>query len=266
MKAFVRWAGSKKALLPELRAYWPGDQTRYIEPFCGSACLFFDLEPAAATLGDINPEIITTYRSIRHDPTRILECLRRYRKSRATYNALRSINPAELSDVEVAARFLFLNRLCFNGIYRTNRAGMFNVPYAKPKHAVKFDEEALLQASELLKRVELRNNDFEDVLSTAAAGDFVYLDPPYAVANRRVFAEYHPDSFSNSDLDRLASSLRSLHDRQVNFVVSYADSEEGRTLAAPWNVRRVRTRRNVAGFAGDRRYAFELLATNMELH
>lgn len=265
MKSFVRWAGSKRALLPELRPYWPGNQARYIEPFCGSACLFFDLEPAAATLGDINPEIITTYRAIRRDPTRVFESLRRHRKSHAAYNALRSVNLKQLTEVEIAARFLFLNRFCFNGIYRTNRDGMFNVPYAKPKYPVEFDEEPLLQASELLKRVELRNSDFEDVLSTATSGDFVYLDPPYAVASRRIFAEYHPDSFSSADLDRLSRCLRSLDQRQVHFVVSYADSEEGRKLTAPWNVRRVRTRRNVAGFVGDRKYAFELLGTNMEL-
>lgn len=266
MKSFVRWAGSKKALLPELRSFWPGQNTRYIEPFCGSACLFFDLEPVSGILGDINPEIVTTYRAIRFEPLKVAECLLRFRKAESTYYAVRKISPTGLSDVEVAARFLFLNRLCFNGIYRTNRRGEFNVPYAKPKHPVTFDVGVLLEASQLLRGVELLNSDFEAVLDEAVTGDFVYMDPPYAVAARRVFSEYHPDSFTKDDLERLSASLSALNSRGVHFVVSYADSKEGRSLMAGWNFRRVRTRRNVAGFAGDRRHAFELIGSNMELH
>lgn len=266
MKSFIRWAGSKKALLPQLRATWPGRDTRYIEPFCGSACLFFDLEPRHGILNDINPEIVTTYRAIRFEPVKVAECLARFRKSAASYYAARRRDPRDLSDVEVAARFLFLNRLCFNGIYRTNRDGKFNVPYAKPKHPVFFSQDALVEASALLRRVELLNGDFEIVLREARSGDFVYMDPPYAVSARRVFAEYHPDSFSETDLERLSAALVALDKRGVHFVVSYADSAEGRSLASPWNVRRVRTRRNVAGFSGNRRHAFELLASNMELH
>lgn len=266
MKSFVRWAGSKKALLPELKTFWSDDYARYIEPFCGSACLFFELEPKSAILGDINSEIITTYHALRFEPSKVAECLVRYRKSKATYYAVRRQSPATLSEVEVAARFLFLNRLCFNGIYRTNRKGEFNVPYAKPKHPVVFDIDALMEASTLLRRVELINADFENILDEASPDDFVYMDPPYAVASRRVFSEYHPDSFSKHDLARFSAALARLDKRGVRFVVSYADSAEGRQLSSPWNHRRVRTRRNVAGFAGDRRHAFELLASNLELN
>jgi DNA adenine methylase len=266
MKTPIRWAGSKKALLPALKCHWEGNpKARYIEPFCGSACLFFALEPREAILSDLNWELITTYRALRSHSSRVVECLRRYPKTETHYYAQRQISPGSLSDVEIAARFLFLNKLCFNGIYRTNLAGNFNVPYGKPKNRHVFDFGALIETAALLKNAELLHGDFEHILAQARAGDFVYLDPPYAVAKRRVFSEYQSGGFSERDLTRLRDSLIDLDRRGVHFVLSYADSAEGRKLAADWNYKRVRTRRNVAGFAGSRRYAFEVMASNWEL-
>lgn len=267
MKTPIRWAGSKKALVPVLKKHWASNPTaRYIEPFCGSACLFFELEPQEAVLSDINLELITTYRAIRSHPSRVIECMRRYPPTKAHYYAIREVDPTSLSEVEIAARFLFLNKLCFNGIYRTNLAGRFNVPYAKPKRRrVIFDFETLKQTAVLLKNAALLHGDFENVLAEARTNDFVYLDPPYAVAKRRVFSEYQAQGFSERDLDRLRSCLVDLDRRGVHFVLSYADSAEGRKLASDWKYRRVRTRRNVAGFASDRRLAFEVMASNREL-
>jgi DNA adenine methylase len=170
-----------------------------------------------------------------------------------------------LSEVELAARFLFLNRLCFNGIYRTNSSGKFNVPYGQPKRPPRINIEALLAISHGLKRATLLHSDFENILQEAQQGDFVYLDPPYALSKRRVFAEYHPDSFSDIDLERLDEALCDLQKRQVHFVVSYADCAEGRKLVSRWKWRRVRTKRNVAGFIYHRRSAYELIASNREL-
>lgn len=261
----IRWAGSKKALLPELRKYWGAAQGRYVEPFCGSACLFFDIEPREAILGDINQELITTYRAIRSSPSHIMDRLSRMPKTKSNYYRTRAINPSTLSDVEVAARFIFLNRLCFNGIYRTNTQGQFNVPYARPKGRINFEFETFAQMSSLLERAVLLNDDFENVLSEVERGDFVYLDPPFAVARRRVFSEYHPDSFSKTDIARLRRALKNIDRKGAHFVVSYADSAEGRLLSSDWDFKRIRTRRNVAGFSGDRRVAYELIASNREL-
>jgi len=265
MKTALRWAGSKKTLLPELRKHWRDQGARYIEPFCGSACFFFDVEPGEALLNDINKELITTYRAVRAHPSNVIECLSRFPLDKHTYYATRQIDPATLSDIEVAARFLYLNRLCFNGIYRTNLKGQFNVPFGLPKAPVKFDFDSIMRMSKLLARTSLLNCDFEEVLKEVESGDFVYLDPPYAVAKRRIFAEYHPDSFSLLDIERLRAALVTLDRRGVHFVVSYADSAEGRLLVADWDARRIRTRRNVAGFAGHRRTAYELMASNREL-
>jgi DNA adenine methylase len=266
MKSPLRWAGSKRALLPALKRYWVNNSTgRYIEPFCGSACLYFAIEPQRAILGDINRELITSYKVLSARPTEVIECIRHYPISKANYYRLRKQAPESLSEIEQAARFLFLNRLCFNGIYRTNLSGQFNVPIGKPKSKVKFDFETILQASSLLRHASILNSDFANVLDQATEGDFVYLDPPYAVARRRVFSEYHPESFAERDLDRLQQCLHKLDAKRVRFVVSYADSREGRELVSDWHFQRVRTRRNVAGFASDRRYAFELMASNHEL-
>lgn len=265
MKTPLRWAGSKKALLPTLRKYWDDGWKRYVEPFCGSACFFFDVEPQEALLGDINAELIGAYRAIRTDPGRVVEALKRLRPNEATYYRVRAIDPFTLSHVELAARFLFLNRYCFNGIYRTNLNGKFNVPYSHPKKPVKVEIEAILNAASLLRGASLMEGDFELVLNEVERDDFVYLDPPYAVASRRVFAEYHPNGFSEKDLKRLEQALIEIDRRGAKFVLSYADSAEGRRLAKNWNWKRIRARRNVAGFAGDRRSAYEVLASNMEV-
>lgn len=266
MKSPIRWAGSKRALLPLLKRYWNDRSSgRYIEPFCGSACLYFEIEPQRAILGDINHDLITAYKVLRKRPSEVIDLIRTYPITERKYYRLRGQAPESLSDIEQAARFLFLNRLCFNGIYRTNAGGQFNVPFGKPKRRVRFDFEGLMQASSLLKRASLQNRDFAEVLDQAERGDFVYLDPPYAVASRRVFSQYHPESFSDRDLQRLQKCLRALDRRGVHFVISYADSREGRELVEDWCSHRVRTRRNVAGFADSRRHAFELMASNQEL-
>lgn len=263
MKPLLRWAGSKRALLPMLREYWQTSCRRYVEPFCGSACLFFDLEPPQSILGDLNAELIRTYSAIRRDPTLVCECIRRLPRGEKAYYRIRNSDPTYLSDAELAARFLYLNRYCFNGIYRTNGQGKFNVPYGPPKGGTDFNYQAVIDAALMLRKTTLVHGDFEGTLSRVQKGDFVYLDPPFAVSRRRIFAEYHPDAFRIADLSRLQRSLELIERRGALFIVSYADSAEARRLLAPWKPRRVRTRRNIAGFAGARRDAFELLASNL---
>ena len=221
--------------------------------------------PKQAILGDIDKELISTYRALGADFSRVAECLRRLKMGERSYYQLRECNPSTLASPERAARFLFLNRFCFNGIYRTNQAGKFNVPYGNPKGVLSFNFELLHQAAVQLRSATLITDDFESVLDEASAGDFVYLDPPYAVAKRRVFAEYYAESFSDRDLERLSAALEQLDQRGVTFVLSYADSKEGRAIGDQWYRRRVRARRNVAGFVGDRKFVYEILASNRKL-
>jgi len=208
---------------------------------------------------------MAAYRAIRVNPSNVAACLAALRPDKRTYYRLREIDPFSLSESELAARFLFINRLSFNAIFRTNRNGKFNVPYAKQKSRVKFDVDSIALLSKALKKATLLHCDFEEAIGDAKRGDFVYLDPPYAVSKRRVFAEYQAKSFATTDITRLRKSLCEIDQRGAHFVVSYADSAEGRKVANDWNWRRVRTRRNVAGFSGHRRFAYEVFATNVEL-
>ena len=263
MRAFLRWAGSKKQLITKLREYWPGGSTRYIEPFAGSACLFLDLQPNDAVLGDLNWELMCTMRVVRDDVYELLSCLRKLPRGKRAYYRIRRIDAQTLSEVEIAARFIYLNHYCFNGLYRTNRHGQFNVPYGPPKRGTCINEVAITKASSAMQRALLLNKDFEETIDLAQPGDFVYLDPPYVVGTRKIFAEYCPGTFAREDLRRLQSTLFRLDERNVTFVITYADSREARQLLSPWKPRRVRTRRNIAGFSGNRRTTYELLATNI---
>jgi DNA adenine methylase len=261
MHTIIRWAGSKRQLLPKLKAYWPNDR-RYIEPFCGSACLFFELEPRRAILGDLNGELVSTYATLKSDVAAVCDYIRALPNRKEAYYRIRNIDPEELNEIEKAARFLYLNKHCFNGIFRTNLRGQFNVP--RGTRCAGFDYEEITKAAELLHRAKLVCGDFEKTTELVVEGDFVYLDPPYAVSERRIFAEYHPETFSLADLARLAKTLCDIHARGAMFVISYAESREAYDLLSPWKPRRVRTRRHIAGFAANRRHAYELIASNSE--
>jgi DNA adenine methylase len=265
MRSPIRWAGSKRQTLPRLRECWGAGYSRYVEPFAGSASLFFEIEPRAAVLGDLNWELIAALRAIRRDVTLVLQCLRRLPKGERNYYAIRRQDPRNLSAPALAARFLYLNHFCFNGLYRTNLKGEFNVPYARPKNDSRIDEEGIVRAAATLKASELLHADFEQTLSQVQAGDFVFLDPPYVMDGRRVFREYLPGSFQPSDLARLKRALDHIHSIGASFVITYADSVESRKLLRKWNRSRLWVRRNIAGFASDRRGYYEMLATNIKL-
>jgi DNA adenine methylase len=168
-----------------------------------------------------------------------------------------------MSATAAAARFIYLNRFCFNGLYRTNAAGDFNVPFA-PSGTGKLPSLSHLQGcAEVLKRTQLRCGDFVGTMELVQEGDFVYLDPPYAVSTRRVFREYSRAAFAQPDLVRLCRHLRRIDSMGARFLVSYADCTEARVAFRRWHIKRVRTRRNIAGFAIHRRFAFELIVTNI---
>jgi DNA adenine methylase len=252
-------------VLARLRTYWPGGSTLYIEPFAGSASLFFAIGPERAILSDLNGELIQTMQAIRADVAAVILALRKYRQGESTYYSVRNLSPTQLPGTEAAARFIYLNRNCFNGLYRTNLLGQFNVPYGPPRSG-RWDrsafEELLRQAAQVLQRATLIHADFAATVSRARKGDFVFLDPPYAVGRRRVFREYIPASFGAIDLPRLKECLEALDSRGAKFVITYADCRESRHLLGTWNPRRIWTRRNIAGFAGQRRGHYELVATN----
>jgi len=258
----LRWAGSKRQIVPLLAQYWNGEFKRYVEPFAGSACLFFHLAPPAALLGDINSELFSTYRSVRARHSRVSELLCKMRKGEREYYKVRSLQPTKLSAAARAARFIYLNRYCFNGLYRTNRNGNFNVPYGGRGSGSIPSPEMLQRISSLLKRATLINDDFEKVLDKVTRGDFVYMDPPFSVSNRRVFKEYGSRVFGWKDVIRLRKRLAGLAEMGIPFVVSYIQSDEAEYLAEGFHVSTVSVRRNISGFLGSRTKCQELLISN----
>jgi len=260
-KPFLRWAGSKRKQVTRLASFWTPEHKRYVEPFAGSACLFFELAPKAAVLGDTNSELIEVYRVVRDEPERLYRRLCRIGRNLTTYRRWRSINPRSLDRETRALRFLYLNRNCFNGIYRTNTDGHFNVPMGR-RTGEYFSKDDLVACSRMLTTTTLVAGDFVKTLERVRAGDFVYLDPPYAVTSRRIFRQYGKKTFDTTDIPRFSDSLDAITAKGADFLVSYADCAEARALAAEWHAVRLPVRRHVAGFAGARKNAYEWLISN----
>jgi len=259
---FLRWAGSKRQLLPVLARFWRDDYDRYVEPFAGSACLFFRLRPGKALLGDINSELITTYQQVQGGVDAVIAALGELTKGPEHYAKLRATDPCTLSAADRAARFIYLNRFCFNGLYRTNRSGRFNVPYGGEKAGNLPSEEHMRTCSRLLRSAALVAADFEVVLDQVRPGDFVYMDPPFSTKSRRVFNEYDPSTFGTQDVHRLRKRMEALATRDIAFLVSYDACYEAEALCDGFNTERVTVKRNIAGFAGSRGDCQELLIWN----
>jgi len=261
-RPFLRWAGSKKRLLPILSAYSDRAFDRYVEPFAGSSRLFFEIAPRHALLGDINQDLMQTYLEVKYRLPSVLTELKQFRKNRATFKRLRDQEPGNLTRAQRAARFIYLNRYCFNGLYRTNKTGKFNVPYSGEKTGGISSKVLLRECSRILKRAKLIAGDFERTLSQSAPGDFIYMDPPFHASGRRIFKEYNDAGFNENDLKRLRNWLVKLDKMGVKFLVSYAKCKEAKVLSGGFNVRTVVVKRSIAGFGHKRRRSYELLISN----
>jgi DNA adenine methylase len=189
----------------------------------GSAALFFSAKPARAILSDLNQELVSTFLTVRRAPHAVAAVLATHSNSRREYYRVRSQPVERLSSVERAARFIYLNRFCFNGLYRTNTQGKFNVPYGRPKNDNRPTDSALTECAQLLRRATVCAGDFQEIVATnVRSGDLVYLDPPYAVTKRRIFKEYSEKSFDAADLERLDALVHLVDSRGATFVLSYA--------------------------------------------
>lgn len=261
-RAPLRWAGSKRGLLTEIISSAPSRFGRYYEPFAGSASLFFALKPAAATLSDINPDLIQFYEQISSSARSVVTIASLMPRTSAFYYALRAVDPAKLESRWRAARFLYLNRNCFNGVYRVNRRGHFNVPWGRDAGQLP-DLEVMLQAGVALKKARLEVSDFAKALQPVESGDLIYLDPPYSSTTRKAYGEYgYEGCFGSADIARLVDLVRELAGRGAYIMLSYSDHPSMTEPLMDWNRRQLRVRRNVAGFAAFRSEVDEVLLTN----
>lgn len=264
VKPLLRWAGSKKKLIPELNQFWQKDKyQRYIEPFVGSAQLYFSISPKNSIISDINEDLIITYNQIKSNPENIFLELEKYHLTKEYYYQLRNLDPTKLNNNQRAARFIYLNRFCFNGLYRTNSKGKFNVPYAGYKTGNLPDLNRLIEISKELYNTKIICGDFEKVIkSNLKKGDFIYFDPPYAVSNVRMFNQYNPQTFGLNDLKRLSKLLYEIDSVGSKFLVSYAESEEANFLSENWKIKKIDTIRFMKGFGKTRNKAKEILIYN----
>ena len=260
---FLKWAGGKTSLLPELLRHVPDRLRRYHEPFVGGGALFFAVAPRRATLSDNNGELIHCYRQVRDDVYRVLDALSRHVYDKAHYQDVRALEPLRLTPAQRAARFIYLNKTCFNGLWRVNRAGRFNVPIGRYRNPRFHDPASLIAASEALRDVEVTHAPFEEALARAAPGDFVYLDPPYdPVSETASFASYTADGFTWDDQKRLARACISLNRRGVRFLLSNSATERVRELYRGFENRLVRAPRFINSKGGARGRVDELLVFN----
>ena len=217
----VKWAGGKRLLLKHILPLIPPFQ-QYYEPFLGGGALFFALLPAKSLLSDKNPELINTFKQVRDNCEATIAALQKLRNEEGCYYRIREEQPHD--PIERAARFLYLTRLAFNGIYRLNLDGRFNVPYGKKRHLDTCDSAHLRRASRALHSATIRLSDFENASARAKRGDLVYFDPPYTVAHgNNGFLKYNAKIFSWDDQIRLAGVARRLTNRGVHVIVSNAN-------------------------------------------
>jgi DNA adenine methylase len=220
---FVKWAGGKSQLLEQFEPFFPTRFNRYVEPFVGGGAVFFHLFNKGliadgVILNDLNQDLMTCYEVIRDRVDKLVEELRRHETHKMNESYFYEIREwdrkpgfHERSPVEQTARTIFLNRTCYNGLYRVNSRGQFNVPFGRYKNPTICDEDNLRAVSQALQGVELRSEDFEQCIEWARPGDFVYLDPPYhPLSETASFTSYTRDNFEEADQIRLAAVFRQL--------------------------------------------------------
>lgn len=239
----------------------PERYERYFEPFAGSACLFFAMRPRAGFLGDLNAELIAAYRTLRRKPREVAREVGRWPTDEESYYRVRDLPEEDLGAVRRAARFVYLNRLSFNGVYRTNRANHFNVPYGRKPGAIP-SVELFVRCATALRDATLRATDFEAVTVEARPGDFVYLDPPYSRASSEAYGVYGYGSFDGADLGRMLDTLEQLDAREVSFMFSYRMSTDVLAATRRWHQQFVGVRAQVGGRTSSRSFRRELLVTN----
>jgi len=267
LRPFLRWAGGKQKLVRSLLAFAPSSDgfKTYYEPFFGAGAMFFALQPANAVLSDINSELMNCYEQVARYPHAVGHLLRLYAKSDSPdfFYGVRALAVEDLSLRQRAARFIYLNKAAFNGIYRVSKAGKFNVPYGPSfKGPAIPSTEALTLAAKCLRKAKILSGDFEQIMSLAEDGDFVYLDPPYPPRSETAyFTHYSVNRFGWDEQIRLARVFCELSERGCYVMLSNADQIKVTSLYREFYISRLSVVRWL-GSNGDRFRVREIVVTN----
>jgi DNA adenine methylase len=262
---FLKWAGGKSELLPELLRRLPRSFNTYWEPFLGGGALFFSLNPVSAVLSDLNEELVNCYEVVKTDVDALLTQLDKHRNTRTHFMETRKLQPWTLDRVSRAARLIFLNKTCFNGLYRVNQKGEFNVPFGKYTNPNFCDERSLRAASRALKNTEILYRDFRFLLYRAQPGDFVYLDPPYdPVSSTSSFTSYSESPFGEREQKALRAVFEALAERGCSVMLSNSNTELVRKLYRHFNVQEVLASRAINCQGEKRGKISELIVRNYD--
>lgn len=264
MEPFLKWAGGKRWLASKSSDWFEVGPSRYIEPFLGSGAIYFHLMPESAILSDLNKELIETYEAIRGEPGKVFGLLKAHHRKHSAeyYYVVRAQNPR--NSYSRAARFIYLNRTCFNGLYRVNKKGEFNVPKGS-KNSVVFDYDNFQAIANQLSGTELNNCDFADSISKAEKGDLLFADPPYTVKhNNNNFLKYNEHIFSWADQERLAKAVNGAARRGAKVLVSNADHKCIHELYSQnrWEILRVERYSGLASSSEFRKSTSEVVISN----
>ncbi len=232
-KPFVKWVGGKRQLIKQFRdmgLYPPDDfdpiKNSYFEPFVGGGAIFFDLLPSKAYLSDMNFELVTTYNVIKNDVELLIKSLKKHVYSKEYFLKLRAKKVSSLTSLQTASRFIYLNRTCFNGLYRVNSKGGFNVPFGDNKNPLICDEINLRKVSKVLQDVEIKHQDYKSAVRKAKKGDFVYLDPPYhPMSSTSSFTSYTKESFGEKEQIELRDTFLELHKKGCFVMLSNSNAD-----------------------------------------
>jgi DNA adenine methylase len=275
IKPCLKWAGGKRQLLSEILKYIPADIYNYTyhEPFVGAGAVFFALQPKRAVINDFNTQLIITYRAIKDQVEELIGLLKNYqdKNNKAFYYEIRSIDRDaaqfdKLGEVEKAARLIFLNKTCYNGLYRVNSRGSFNVPCGKYKNPAICEEAVLRGISNYLNAsdVVILNQDFEQAVSTAGKNSFIYFDPPYHSPDKTNFTGYQADGFGEAEQKRLRDVMAAMTKRGAKCLLSNSDTGYIRELYGYdfFDIISVQAKRPINSNAAGRGAVHEVLIRN----
>ncbi|HEU7650930.1 TPA: DNA adenine methylase [Streptococcus pneumoniae] len=273
LQPFTKWTGGKRQLLPVIRELMPKTYNRYFEPFVGGGALFFDVAPKDAVINDFNAELINCYQQIKDNPQELIEILKVHQEynSKEYYLDLRSADRDEridmMSEVQRAARILYMLRVNFNGLYRVNSKNQFNVPYGRYKNPKIVDEELISAISVYINnnQLEIKVGDFEKAIVDVRTGDFVYFDPPYIpLSETSAFTSYTHEGFSFADQVRLRDAFKRLSDTGAYVMLSNSSSALVEELYKDFNIHYVEATRTNGAKSSSRGKISEIIVTNYE--